>query len=122
MQQVGGFNVLTGPDGKGGSKFLNAYTDPNRGGPPPLSAAEMGRIRSAGMQPTQVGGRMFDAQGVPYLEPLPPAPVPTERVTEGPAGTTRTYTQPRNAAPAAAPAGGGGGAHAGRAGGRSALA
>jgi hypothetical protein len=93
-QQVGGFNVLTGPDGKGGSKFLNAFTAPERGGPPPLSAAEMGRIRSAGMQPTQVGGRMFDAQGVPYLEPLPQAPVPTERVTEkSPDGaTTRTYT------------------------------
>lgn len=104
-QQVGGFNVLTGPDGKGGRKFLNAYTDPNRGGPPPLSAAEMGRIRAAGFQPAQVGGRMFDAQGVPYLEPLPQAPVPTERVTERSAdGTTRTYTQPRGAqaAPTAA--------------------
>jgi hypothetical protein len=28
---------------------------------------------------------------------------PTERVTEGPAGTTRTYTQPRSAAPAPPP-------------------
>jgi hypothetical protein len=105
MQQVGGFNVLTGPDGKGGSKFLNAYTDPNRGGPTPLSAGEMGRIRAAGYAPAEVGGRSFDAQGVPYLQPLPPVPVPTERVTEGPTGTTRTYTQPRGTAP---PAGEGG--------------
>jgi hypothetical protein len=101
MQQVGGFNVLTGPDGKGGSKFLNAYTDPNRGGPTPLSAGEMGRIRAAGYAPAEVGGRSFDAQGVPYLQPLPPVPVPTERVTESPTGTTRTYTQPRGTQPAA---------------------
>jgi len=102
MQQVGGFNVLTGPDGKGGSKFLNAYTDPNRGGPTPLSAGEMGRIRAAGYAPAEVGGRSFDAQGVPYLQPLPQ---PTEKITEGPTGTTRTYTQPRGTAP---PAGEGG--------------
>lgn len=101
MQQVGGFNVLTGPDGKGGSKFLNAYTDPNRGAPTPLSAGEMGRIRAAGYAPAEVGGRSFDAQGVPYLQPLPPVPVPTERVTESPTGTTRTYTQPRGTQPAA---------------------
>jgi hypothetical protein len=107
MQQVGGFNVLTGPDGKGGSKFLNAYTDPNRGGPTPLSAGEMGRIRAAGYAPAEVGGRSFDAQGVPYLQPLPPVPVPTERVTEGPTGTTRTYTQPRGTQ-ASPPAGEGG--------------
>jgi hypothetical protein len=102
MQQVGGFNVLTGPDGKGGSKFLNAYTDPNRGGPTPLSAGEMGRIRAAGYAPAEIGGRSFDAQGVPYLQPLPQ---PTEKITEGPTGTTRTYTQPRGTAP---PAGEGG--------------
>ena len=102
MQQVGGFNVLTGPDGQGGSKFLNAYTDPNRGAPTPMSAAELGRIRAAGYAPAEVGGRSFDAQGVPYLQPLPQA---TERVTEGPTGTTRTYTQPRGTAP---PAGEGG--------------
>ena len=101
MQQVGGFNVLTGPDGQGGSKFLNAYTDPNRGAPTPMSAAELGRIRAAGYAPAEVGGRSFDAQGVPYLQPLPPKPVPTERVTEGPTGTTRTYTQPRGQQPAA---------------------
>jgi hypothetical protein len=102
MQQVGGFNVLTGPDGKGGSKFLNAYTDPNRGAPTPLSAGEMGRIRAAGYAPAEIGGRSFDAQGVPYLQPLPQ---PTEKITEGPTGTTRTYTQPRGTAP---PAGEGG--------------
>ena len=101
MQQVGGFNVLTGPDGQGGSKFLNAYTDPNRGAPTPMSAAELGRIRAAGYAPAEVGGRSFDAQGVPYLQPLPPKPEPTERVTEGPTGTTRTYTQPRGQPPAA---------------------
>lgn len=101
MQQVGGFNVLTGPDGQGGSKFLNAYTDPSLGAPTPMSAAELGRIRAAGYAPAEVGGRSFDAQGVPYLQPLPPKPVPTERVTEGPTGTTRTYTQPRGQQPAA---------------------
>lgn len=104
MQQVGGFNVLTGPDGQGGSKFLNAYTDPNRGAPTPLSASEMGRIRAAGYAPAEVGGRSFDAQGVPYLQPLPQA---TEKITEGPTGTTRTYTQPRGTQ-AAPPAGEGG--------------
>lgn len=104
MQQVGGFNVLTGPDGQGGSKFLNAYTDPNRGAPTPMSAAELGRIRAAGYAPAEVGGRSFDAQGVPYLQPLPQA---TEKITEGPTGTTRTYTQPRGTQ-AAPPAGEGG--------------
>jgi hypothetical protein len=104
MQQVGGFNVLTGPDGKGGSKFLNAYTDPNRGAPTPLSASEMGRIRAAGYAPAEIGGRSFDAQGVPYLQPLPQ---PTEKITEGPTGTTRTYTQPRGTQ-ASPPAGEGG--------------
>lgn len=100
-RQVGGFNVLTGPDGKGGSKFLNAYTAPDRG-QPQLTAEQFGQIRTAGYQPTQVNGSTFDPNGVPYLERLPPVPEPTERITERtPDGGTRTFTQPRSTAPAA---------------------
>jgi hypothetical protein len=43
-------------------------------------------------------------QGQPApMQYTPRLSQPTERVTEGPAGTTRTYTQPRSAAPAPPP-------------------
>jgi hypothetical protein len=43
-------------------------------------------------------------QGQPApMQYTPRLPQPTERVTESPAGTTRTYTQPRSAAPAPPP-------------------
>jgi hypothetical protein len=96
---AGGMNLII--DNTNGKQVANYKPEPQQF--TPLSAEELGRIRSFGFAPAEVGGRSFDAQGVPYLEPLPAAPVPTERVTEGPAGTTRTYTQPRSAAPAAPP-------------------
>jgi hypothetical protein len=67
--------------------------------PRPLDNDELRRIREGGYRSTGV----FLPNGQPQLEPLPAAPQPTERVTEGPNGTTRTFTQPRNAAPAATP-------------------
>ena len=67
--------------------------------PRPLDNDELRRIREGGYRSTGV----FLPNGQPQLEPLPAAPQPTERVTEGPNGTTRTYTQPRGSAPAAAP-------------------
>ena len=75
---------------------------PNPGAqPPPLSAQEIGMARSQGFEPTQIDGRSFDAQGVPYLQPIPQ---PTERVTVDAEGNqTRTFTQPRGATPAPAP-------------------
>jgi hypothetical protein len=46
-------------------------------------------------------------QGQPApMQYTPRLSQPTEKVTEGPAGTTRTYTQPRSAAPAAGSGGG----------------
>lgn len=102
VQSAGGWDAFTQTMPDGSTKFLNARPTPEAQ-PTPLSASEMGRIRAAGFAPAEVGGRGFDAQGVPYLQPIP-QPVPTEKVTEGPNGTTRTYTQPRGAAPTAAPA------------------
>jgi hypothetical protein len=102
---VGGMNMIV--DNQTGKQVQGYKPEPQQF--TPLSAEELGRIRASGFAPAEVGGRSFDAQGVPYLEPLPAAPVPTERVTEGPAGTTRTYTQPRSVAPAAPPPGSGGG-------------
>jgi hypothetical protein len=102
VQSAGGWDAFTQTMPDGSTKFLNARPTPEAQ-PTPLSAGEMGRIRAAGFAPAEVGGRGFDAQGVPYLQPIP-QPVATEKITKGPAGTTRTYTQPRNAAPAAAPA------------------
>jgi hypothetical protein len=102
VQSAGGWDAFTQTMPDGSTKFLNARPTPEAQ-PTPLSAAELGRIRAAGFAPAEVGGRGFDAQGVPYLQPIP-QPVATEKITKGPAGTTRTYTQPRNAAPAAAPA------------------
>jgi len=104
--QVGGFNVLTGPDGKGGQKFLNAYTAPQP--VPQMSNENLAQIRAAGFQQTRdpQGNPIWLPNGQPQLAPLP-VPVPTERVTEGPTGTTRTYTQPRGAPPPAAEGGGG---------------
>lgn len=67
--------------------------------PRPLDNDELRRIREGGYRSTGV----FLPNGQPQLEPLPAAPQPTERVTKGPNGTTRTYTQPRGAAPTAAP-------------------
>lgn len=96
---VGGMTMIV--DNDTGKQVQGYKPEPQQ--PPPLSAEELGRIRAGGFAPVQVGGRSFDAQGVPYLEPLPTAPEPTEKVTEGPSGTTRTYTQPRTAAPAAPP-------------------
>lgn len=82
---------------------------PNPGAqPPPLSAQEIGMARSQGFEPTQIDGRSFDAQGVPYLRPIPQ---PTERVTVDAEGKqTRTLTQPRGATPAPAPGPAGGAA------------
>ena len=46
-----------------------------------------------------------ETQGQPApVQYTPNLPQPTEKVTEGPTGTTRTYTQPRGATPAPAPA------------------
>ncbi len=98
VQSAGGWDAFTQTMPDGSTKFLNARPTPEAQ-PTPLSAGEMGRIRAAGFAPAEVGGRGFDAQGVPYLERIP-QPVATEKITEGPAGTTRTYTQPRGAAPA----------------------
>lgn len=101
VQSAGGWDAFTQTMPDGSTKVLNARPTPEAQ-PTPLSASEMGRIRAAGFAPAEVGGRGFDAQGVPYLQPIP-QPVPTEKVTEGPNGTTRTFTQPRGAAPTAAP-------------------
>lgn len=103
VQSAGGWDAFTQTMPDGSTKFLNARPTPEAQ-PTPLSAAELGRIRAAGYAPAEVGGRSFDAQGVPYLQPLPQA---TEKITEGPTGTTRTYTQPRGTQ-AAPPAGEGG--------------
>jgi len=103
VQSVGGWDAFTQTMPDGSQKYLNARPTPEAQ-PPPLSAAEVGRIRAAGFAPAEVGGRGFDAQGIPYLQPLPAPPVPTERVTEGAdGGVSRTYTQPRSATPAAPP-------------------
>ena len=94
---VGGMNLIV--DNTNGKQVGNYKPEPLQ--PPPLNNDELRRLREGGYRPTGV----FLPNGQPQLEPLPAAPQPTERVTEGPNGTTRTYTQPRGTQ--AAPAGGG---------------
>ena len=102
VQQVGGWDAFVQNMPDGSQKFLNARNTPEAPvpQPPPLSAAEFGQARAAGFEPVQVGGSYFDAQGVPYLQPLPQ---PTQKVTVNDDGTvTRSYTEPRGQSPAPA--------------------
>lgn len=103
MQSLGGFDILT-QNTPEGAKYMNSRQTPAPDGPPPLSAAELGRITAAGFEPFQIDGRSFDAQGVPYLRKIP---APMETVTVDPVtGERRTFKRPMGEAPAqpAAPA------------------
>jgi hypothetical protein len=78
VQQVGGWDVFVQNMPDGSQKFLNARNTPEAPvpQPPPLSAAQVGQLDAAGFEPTQIGGRSADAQGVDYLKrkPAPKAP------------------------------------------------
>jgi hypothetical protein len=89
---AGGMNMIV--DNQTGKQVAAFKPEPAQ--PRPLDNDELRRIREGGYQSTGV----FLPNGQPQLEPIPQA-VQTERVTESPTGTTRTYTQPRGTQPAA---------------------